>query len=350
MSYAASYGGDRTFALCDVDVTPPGPGQVRIEVAYTGICGTDLHIYHGDMDARVGIPAVIGHEMSGILAEIGPGVSDWAVGDAVTVMPLEWCGSCPACTTGNWHICHRLNFLGIDSGGSMQNSWVVPARTLIPVPAGLALDAAALIEPTAVACHDVRRAEISHGEKVLVVGGGPVGLLIAQVAARAGGDVVLAELDPFRRALAKEMGLTVLDPAATPVQDAVAEWTAGAGAEVAFEVSGAPAGVATAVDSLATRGRLVMVAIHTVPRPINLHRFFWRELTLIGARLYDRDDFRAAVDLIASGAVQVRPLISSVQPLSKVGSAFEALQTGAGVMKVLIDCRSSAGTGQGQSR
>ena len=106
--HAAVCHGDRTFALTDVDVTPARSGQVRIGVAYTGICGTDLHIFHGDMDARVGSPAVVGHEMSGILAEIGPGVSDWAVSDAVTVMPLDWCGSCPACTAGNWHICHRL--------------------------------------------------------------------------------------------------------------------------------------------------------------------------------------------------------------------------------------------------
>lgn len=337
--YAVTYRGNQTFSVIRKPNEPPAPGQVRIDVAYAGICGTDLHIYHGDMDSRVSIPAVIGHEMSGTVGEIGPEVSGWEIGDSVTVMPLDWCGTCPACQTGNWHICHQLNFLGIDSTGAMAQSWIVPARTLVRLPGSLAADVAALIEPTAVACHDVRRAQILPGEKVLVVGGGPVGLLIAQVAADAGGDVLLSELDPFRRNLARGLGISVLDPAQTLAEQAIAEWTHGAGSAVAFEVSGAAAGVTAAIDALGTRGRLVMVAIHSIPRPLNLHRFFWRELSLIGARLYDKDDFQTAVTLVTSGRIQVSPLISRVVGLDEVSSAFEALESGAGVMKVLIDCR-----------
>ena len=117
----------------------PGPGQVRIDVAYTGICGTDLHILHGAMDHRVTMPAVIGHEMSGRIAEVGPDVADWAIGDPVTVMPLDWCGECPACQRGHSHICQRLNFLGIDSPGSMQSSWTVPSRRAGAAAADLSL-------------------------------------------------------------------------------------------------------------------------------------------------------------------------------------------------------------------
>ena len=136
MMHAAVCHGDRTFALTDVDVTPARSGQVRIGVAYTGICGTDLHIFHGDMDARVGSPAVVGHEMSGILAEIGPSArSDRAVSDAVTVMPLDWCGSCPACTAGNWHICHRLRPEG-DCGYDIVSLGEVMVRIGTLVPAG----------------------------------------------------------------------------------------------------------------------------------------------------------------------------------------------------------------------
>ena len=109
---------------------------MRIDVAYTGICGTDLHILHGAMDQRVTVPAVIGHEMSGRIAEIGPGVVGWAVGDPVTVMPLDWCGDCPACQRGHAHICQRLNFVGIDSAGSMQASWTVPRQAAGPAAAG----------------------------------------------------------------------------------------------------------------------------------------------------------------------------------------------------------------------
>ena len=113
---AALYAGNQTFLLEERQARPPGPGEVRLDVAYVGICGTDLHIKHGAMDARVTIPAVIGHEMSGTVAAAGEGVSRWSPGDQVTVMPLDWCGRCPACAAGHQHICQNLVFVGIDSG------------------------------------------------------------------------------------------------------------------------------------------------------------------------------------------------------------------------------------------
>jgi (R,R)-butanediol dehydrogenase/meso-butanediol dehydrogenase/diacetyl reductase len=320
---------------------PPAVGQVRIDVAYTGICGTDLHIFHGAMDGRVNPPGVIGHEMSGRIAEIAPGVEGWETGEPVTVMPLARCGDCPACRAGHLHICHRLDFIGIDSTGSMQSSWTVPADTLVRLPRHVPLDHAALVEPTAVAVHDVRRGAVQPGEKVVVVGGGPVGVPIALVARHAGAEVRLVELDPFRRQVAEKLGLATLDPRGQDVTAEVEAWTGGAGASVAFEVSGAAAGVATAVDALAVRGRLVLVAIHPAPREINLHRFFWRELTLIGARLYDHDDFETAVRLIADGDIPAGALISRISPLERAAEAFAALESGGGVMKVLIDCRSA---------
>ncbi len=336
---AVSYAGERTLLIEPAETVAPAAGQVRVQVAYTGICGTDLHIYHGAMDGRVKPPGVIGHEMSGRVAELGDGVSQWQVGDPVTVMPLERCGTCPACVAGHSHICHRLDFLGIDSAGSMQNSWTVPADTLVRLPADLGLDQAALVEPAAVAVHDVRRAALRAGEKAVVVGGGPVGLLIAVVARQMGADVRLVEPNRYRRSVAQGVGLVTLDPGGDDVAAQVEQWTGGAGAAVAFEVSGAIAGVATAVDSLAVRGRLVLVAIHPTPREVNLHRFFWRELTLIGARLYERDDFEIAIRLIADGQIPVAALISRIEPLERAAAAFAALESGENVMKILIDCR-----------
>lgn len=314
--------------------------MVRVEVAYTGICGTDLHIYHGDMDSRVPAPCVIGHEMAGRIAEVGPDTDGWLAGDLVTVMPLDWCGQCPACLAGHSHLCHRLIFLGVDAPGSMQSSWIVPARTLVRLPAGLRLDHAALVEPTAVAVHDVRRSGLTAGEQTLVVGGGPIGLLIASVARQHEADIRLIEPDPYRRQLAGDLGFTACDPASPATPGALAEWTDGAGVALAFEVSGAASAVTAAVDALAVRGRLVQVAIHPVPREVSLHRFFWRELTMIGARLYDRRDFETAVSLIAEGGIPAASLISRIEPLSRAGPAFAALESGAGVMKILIDCQS----------
>ena len=334
---AARYTGPKTIETADVTVADPAPGEVQLAVAYTGVCGTDLHIYHGDMDARVRRPAVIGHECSATIAAIGEGVDGWAVGELVTVLPVRSCGSCTVCRAGFGHVCPQLVFLGIDATGAMQNRWNVPAQLLVRLPSGVDLRHAALVEPTAVAVHDVRRASLAPGQQVVVVGGGPVGTLIAVVARAAGADVSLVEVDHDRRALAAKLGFRVLDPTDSDVITAISERTSSRGADVAFEVSGSAGGVTTAVDVLGVRGKLVMVAIHTQPREVNLHRFFWRELEMVGARLYERRDFEEAAALIASGVVPAEELISAVVPLDEAAEAFASLAHG-GVMKVLVDC------------
>lgn len=336
---AALYVGDETFDVRDVTARPPGPGEVQLTVAYVGICGTDLHVKHGAMDQRVSIPAVIGHEMSGTVAAVGEGVSAWHPGDRVTVMPLDWCGHCHACRAGHEHVCQNLVFVGIDAPGAMQQTWTVPERLLVRLPAAMDLERAALTEPTAVAVHDVRRAAVIRGERVLVVGGGPIGLLIGCVAALEGADVVVSEPNALRRDVAAQMGLRAIDPAACDLAAEVTRWTDGAGADVAFEVSGSEAGLRNAAHALRVRGRLVVVAIHPQPVAVDLFRVFWRELELLGARVYERRDFERAVELLAAGAIPAHKLISAVEPLERAPEAFARLEEGAEIVKVLIDCQ-----------
>ena len=338
----AAYSGNKTITIADAQPTAPGTGQVQIKVAYTGLCGTDLHILHGNMDARVKMPIVFGHEMSGTIAQVGEGVDGWSAGDAVTVMPLDWDGTCPACLAGNQHICQNLNFIGIDSPGSLQGLWNVPADVLVALPAGLRLDHAALVEPVAVAVHDVRRAHITPGEKAVVIGGGPIGVLIATVAREFGAEVAVIELDPARRKAIEELGFTTLDPRETDQVAWVNEWTGNAGADVVFEVSGAAAAVLGATDLAKVRGTLVVVAIHPTPREINLQRVFWRELTILGARVYQRTDFEKAVELLEKGVIPADLLITKIVPLSETQSAFADLESGR-AMKILIDVQSEQG-------
>jgi (R,R)-butanediol dehydrogenase / meso-butanediol dehydrogenase / diacetyl reductase len=339
---AATYVGDQTIRVEERRPEAPGPGQVRIDVAYVGICGTDLHIKHGAMDSRVALPAVIGHEMSGTVAAVGEGVTTCGPGDRVTVMPLRWCGSCAACCAGHRHICHNLVFVGIDAPGALQQSWTVEQELIVRMPERLRLDHAALTEPVAVAAHDVRRAGVRAGDRALVVGGGPIGLLIATVATAQGADVLVSEPNPFRRELAARLGFAALDPLVEDVVARVDAWTAGAGADVAFEVSGNTAGLRAATHALRARGRLVVVAIHSEPVPVDLFRVFWRELELIGARVYERPDFERAVELLAKGIIPTQRLISTVEPIDRAPEAFGLLEEGADVMKVLIDCRPRA--------
>jgi (R,R)-butanediol dehydrogenase / meso-butanediol dehydrogenase / diacetyl reductase len=331
----AQYMGDRTITVAELEPAPPGAGEVQVRVAFTGLCGTDLHILHGNMDARVHTPLTFGHEMSGTIAALGAGVTDWSVGDAVTVMPLDWDGTCPACLAGNQHICQNLNFIGIDSPGSLQELWNVPASVLVALPAGLRLDHAALVEPVAVAVHDVRRSNLQPGQKAVVIGGGPIGVLIASVAREFGGDVVVIELDANRRAQIDALGFTTLDPRETDQVEWVTEWTGGAGADVVFEVSGAAQAVLGATDLAKVRGTLVVVAIHPVPREINLQRLFWRELSILGARVYQRVDFETAVELLATGVIPAELLITRIVALDETQEAFADLEAGR-AMKILV--------------
>lgn len=335
---SARYVGDRAIETADIAVSPPAAGEVQVRVAYTGLCGTDLHIVHGSMDGRVTRPLVFGHEASGEIAAVGEGVEGWAVGDPVTVMPLDWDGTCPACRAGHTHICQNLDFIGIDSPGSLQERWNVPARALVRLPAGLRLDHAALVEPVAVAVHDVRRAELRPGDKTVVIGGGPIGVLIASVAQDLGAEVVVIELDPARRAQIGDLGIRTLDPRETDQVAWVEDWTDGAGADVVFEVSGAAVAVLGSTALAKVRGTVVVVAIHPTPREIDLQRMFWRELRLLGARVYEAQDFATAVELVARGVIPADLLITRIVPLRQTAEAFEDLEAGR-AMKILVDVR-----------
>ena len=334
----ATYIGNRTVTTVEAEPIMPGAGEVQISVAFTGLCGTDLHIIHGNMDARVSRPLAFGHEMSGTIAALGGGVTDWAVGDAVTVMPLVWDGTCPACLAGHQHICQNLVFVGIDSPGSLQQLWTVPAGLLVRLPSSLSLEHAALAEPVAVAVHDVRRSELVTGDKVVVIGGGPIGSLIATVARHAGAEVVVIEPEAARRDQIAGLGFLTVDPLNTDQAAWVEQWTAGAGADVVFEVSGAATAVRGATALAKVRGTLVVVAIHPTPREIDLQRVFWRELRILGARVYERTDFETAVALLDEGVIPAAELISSVVSLDGIAAAVDDLENGR-ALKVLVEVR-----------
>ncbi len=333
---AAFYRGNKTFAVEETTAKAPGPNEVAVRVAYCGICGTDMHVYHGNMDARVGLNRTVGHEMSGTVAEVGEGVSTVSVGQKVVVRPLDHCGECPACLAGNQHICHKLKFLGLDTDGAMQEVWTVPAHTLHVLPDDLRMDHAALIEPVAVACHDVRLSGLQSGEDVVVIGGGPIGILVAMVARDAGGNVVISEVNPHRLAIAQKLGFETVNPVESDLPANINERTGGKGADVVFEVSGTQPGVDAMTAVAGARARIVMVAIHATKPQIDLFQFFWRELQLIGARVYEPEDYEKAIATIASGGVDADTIITDVSPLADIQAAFEALDSSPTAMKSLI--------------
>ena len=337
MAQAAFYEGNRNIRLGEIEPRAPKPDEVQIKVSHCGICGTDLHIFHGALDKRVNMPAVLGHEMSGTVYAIGDGVGAFSVGDPVAVMPLAPCDDCPACAAGHNHICHNLNFLGIDTPGAFQSYWTAPAHTVHRIPDNLSLMHGALLEPLAVACHDVRLADVKAEDQIVVIGGGPIGILVALVAQHAGGQVIVSEINPYRVELARRMNLETINPNETDLVDLVMSRTRGAGADIVFEVSGSQAGAAVMTELLRTRGLAVIVANFPQNPQVDLYRFFWRELRMQGVRVYESQDFADAIALAATGSLPLDLIITDVRPLGGLQSGFEDMDRGGDVMKILLE-------------
>jgi (R,R)-butanediol dehydrogenase/meso-butanediol dehydrogenase/diacetyl reductase len=334
---AVYYEGSGRFGLGRSEVRTPGEGEVRLAVAYCGLCGTDVHIAHGAMDHRVKVPQVIGHEMSGTVAELGAGVEGFEVGDPVVVRPLDTRGE-TAADKGVSHISRNLKFLGIDSPGAFQSSWTVPAFTLHRLPAGTDLKLAALTEPLAVACHDVRRASVAGGETAVVIGGGPIGVLVGLVARAGGAHVVMSEVNASRLELIRELGFDAVDGRANDLVAKIDDITAGAGADVVFEVSGSASGAMAMTKVACLRGRIVVVAIFPEPAQVNLFDLFWKELDLRGARVYEPQDYLRAIELLSGGSLPLEKLVTAVEPLERLPAVLDELSSGGSAMKILIDC------------
>jgi threonine dehydrogenase-like Zn-dependent dehydrogenase len=220
----------------------------------------------------------------------------------------------------------------------MQEFWTVSSDRLLKVPATLSDDHAALIEPLAVATHDVTRAGVKADDTVVVFGGGPIGTLIALVCRHRGAHVKVSEINPHRVEMLKSLGLETIGPG-EDVVGIVKEWTQGDGCDISFEVSGNPAAARIVTDVVRVWGTVSVIAIHADPVPVNLYAMFARELTMIASRLYTRAAWEEAIHLASTGAVDVGPLVSRRIPLEDLQKGMEEALGGGPVMKVLIDPR-----------
>ena len=332
----AVYVGARSVTVDDYPASDPGLGQVQLTVDLVALCETDLRVFRGELDFVVGRTAVLGHEVSARVAALGGGVSGLEVGEPVTVMPLVSCNGCPPCRAGRAHLCDRITMLGVQLPGGLQRTWNVPASFVVLVPSSLSPEAVALVEPAAIAVHALRMAPVGAGAKVLVVGGGAVGLFVALFAKAAGADVAIVEADRTRRVVGVSAGLQMVAPDRDDVEGFVKTWTSGAGVDTAYEVTGDPAGAAVAVNALAARGRLVLVGGQQDPTIVDFDRVVRAELSVLGATYYERSDFDEAIRLMDE--VNISLFITTTKPISAVGEALAALED-EGVMRVLVDLR-----------
>ena len=243
-------------------------GEVRLRVAYAGICGTDLHLFDGwELEGAVTMPpmpAIIGHELSGVVDSVGPRAERWKVGDRVTVQPQVYCGDCTFCQRGNPNLCS--NKRKITKGGAWAEYMVVHERTLFAVPDGVSLQIAAMTEPMGCALRAVEMAELQPGDNVFIAGGGTIGLLLANLAqARGANKVILSEPQPIRRALAAKVGVTrAVDPMNEDLPAVIAAETNGDGADVAFEAVGLAVTSEACIKGIRPGGTAVLMG---VPKP-----------------------------------------------------------------------------------
>lgn len=307
-----------------VDVPQPAvaEGEVLVDVAYAGICGTDLHIWSGH-HARATPGLVIGHEFVGRLAQASAGR---AAGTPVFVNPLLPCGSCPACLDGEDRVCDVLRLAGIDRPGGAAEQVAVPESAIIELPGDLDLLSAALLEPTAVCVRAVRRGGQRFGARVHVVGAGPVGLLVARCARAAGAaTVTVSEPAPKRADWARQAGFEVVPADSGERYDTV------------YDCTGHPSVAPMVLDLVATGGTLVDVGMYGEPVPVNLPELMRRELRIVGTCVYRPADVHTALRLIATGRVPTADL-ATVIDIADAGNVFSELARGE-LLKVLIDPR-----------
>lgn len=325
--------------LREVEAPTPGPGEVLLRIRRIGVCGSDVHVYHGK-HPYTSYPVVQGHELSATVEAVGEGVKGPAPGMKVTSMPQIACGECAPCRRGDYHICDHLKVQGFQAPGCAQELWVTAAERIVPLPGTFTFEQGALVEPASVAVHAVSRADNLAGRRVAVLGAGPIGNLVAQVARSEGAtQVLITDLSDYRLGIARKCGLEATSNAReeTPAQAWMRVFGKD-GFDVAFECAGAEPTVTAAVEIIQKGGTIVIVGVFGEKPRIDLGLLQDRELNIRGTLMYKERDYKRAVELIASGGIATEPLMSKHFPLDDYLEAYHFIEAqGDKIMKVFID-------------
>jgi L-iditol 2-dehydrogenase len=317
----------------------PEARQVLLKITRIGICGSDVHVFEGK-HPLVSFPLVQGHEFSGIVVQPGSDVEGFNPGDLVTVEPAIGCGVCSKCRQGWMAQCERLLFIGGALQGAGSQYYCVDARYAVKMPSGVDPDDAAMTEPLAVAVHSVRRVASISYKNVLILGGGTIGNLTAQVARLFGaGEVILVDRIPFRNSLAEHMGFRTIDPEGIPsVEDEILRMLDGEHPDVAFECVGKEAPLNTCIRSVARGGDVVVVGVYERAPQTEMILVQDKEINLSGSLMYSWDDFNVAVHLIHKKSVELKPLQTHHFPFDAWLDAYNLLAHHPDqAVKVIID-------------
>ena len=338
---ASRFLGNKTFAVADLPTPHAGPGELVLRNQVCGVCGTDVHIYHGEPgSADVNPPVVLGHEYSGEVVEVGEGVTGFAVGNHVTVDPNIYCGHCAYCQNGKKQLCPSMEAIGVTRDGGFAQYSRIPASQAFKLEPTVPWEAAAMAEPLACCLHGIDLAGIQVGDKVCVVGGGAIGLLMVQLAKLSGASqIVLSEPNEKRRQVGLQLGANAaLDPTRPDAQEAFAQ-VLGGGANVVIECVGNVPAVKSAFQFAGKGATVLLFSVPKVDATFDLPLFdvYKKELTIKGS-FVNPDTHARAVALINSGKVDFGPIITHRFPLDQLPEAI-AMQMSDASIKVVVEAQ-----------
>jgi len=318
----------RPFEMALIDVEEPmitKATDVLVQTEYVGICGSDMHIYHGSNPLAI-LPRVPGHEVVGRVLEIGQRVQGLKIGDKVVVEPIRYCGECYACRKGQPNVCEQLSVFGVHEDGGMLERFVAAENQLHRVADHTPLEEAVLIEPYTIGAQAVYRGELQAGETLLIQGAGPIGICILKIAKLMGAQVIISDLDATKLSYAKELGADeVVNVKEQNLLEAVNLWTDGEGVNVSIDAVCIPLTFQQSIDAVSVAGRVVVLsfgeeAIELAPLPITK-----KELTIKGSRL-QTFQFNNVVKLVDDGKLQQQGLITHIFSLHEAKEAFEFIE------------------------
>lgn len=326
---------EKILSVNTVEVPAVESGTAIVKVAYTGICGSDLFHLSGDNERAV-LPLIAGHEISGEI--VASDTSAWDLGDTVTVFPALSCGTCEQCRKGNYQLHRPLRMIGIQTSGGFAEYVKVPQKNLIPLPKDLSLKRGALAEPMAVAVHGFKLAAPRIGDSALIIGAGPIGLLLAGVAKTAGCDpIFITEKMPSRVKMARKLGFNCIDIDNDNYKKIIHDVTGGRGVDLIYECVGHPSTVEQIVEVGAIRSKVVIVgAFHKGGAQMDLFAMSKLEQTMVVSWQYDFEDFIRGIKLLNGDFMPVENLITHIISLNMVEDALDLMRKGE-AMKVLVE-------------
>ncbi|MCQ2997949.1 Zn-dependent oxidoreductase [Pseudomonas syringae] len=314
------------FGLAQVEVPQIAPGEVKVDVAYAGICGSDMHIIHGQ-NAFVRFPRVTGHEFSGVVREVGGGVEHLKAGDRVCIDPVISCGTCYPCRINRPNVCTKLQVIGVHRDGGFSEQVCVPASNAHRLPDSMSLSHAALVEPYSIALNVLDRMHVHPGDSLLIYGAGVIGLTLVQMARALGlTDITVTDVIDARLETAKALGAShTLNGQAVDVEATMRELTHGEGVPLIVDAACIPSLMPQMVRLASPAGRIGLLGFNATPSDLVQLEMIKKELTLVGSRLNNRK-FPKVIELIASGKLQVQELVSHQVSFDEMPAAIDLIE------------------------